>query len=113
MKERLQISGQNSWSCWLRRKPMHDLRLSEWLKQKLMQSEVIRFDSPLWPVLLLLCVMSVTGCATNSPPPVCNCPTLPALPSVSTPQPSTPYLDSVLIDLKDWRERLKATPLTR
>lgn len=81
-------------------------------RKKTMLSAMLRFDSVLWPVLLLVCVMSVTGCATNSLPPEQHCPTLPAQPSVSTQQPSTPYLESAQIDLKQWRERLKATPLT-
>ena len=64
------------------------------------------------PMLLLL-ALSVTACAHNSPPPPCSCPSLPALPSVSTQQPSQDYSISAQALLRQWREMLKATPLTQ
>ena len=61
---------------------------------------------------VIVSVLSLTGCATNSPPPACSCPTLPALPSALTPQPAQTYSASVRQLLSTWRAKLTATPLT-
>ncbi len=63
-------------------------------------------------LLLLLPAALLTACATTSIPLVPTCPALPAPPPVTTPQPSKPYLESAQEKLNDWRDRLKATPLT-
>lgn len=62
---------------------------------------------------LMLCALSVTGCATTLPPPASSCPRLPASPSASTPQPSKPYSEHAQQLLREWRVQLQATPLTR
>ena len=61
-------------------------------------------------VLLPMLVLSLSGCATKLPPPTV-CPPLPSPPSVSTPQPSESYSESVSQRLSDWRQRLMDTPL--
>ena len=86
---------------------------SAYRRAKTRQSEKLALAKLLLPVILLGCVMWLTGCATNSLPPEQHCPTLPAMPSVDTPQPSVQYSESVRLKLKDWQDRLKATPLTR
>ena len=61
---------------------------------------------------LIALLLSVTGCATTSAPPVPNSPQLPSKPSVSTPQPPQTYSSSALLDIQAWRKRLTDTPLT-
>ena len=61
--------------------------------------------------MLLFCVLSVTACAHNSPPPPCSCPALPAPPSVTMQQPSQDYSISAQALIKTWRDKLRATPL--
>ena len=77
------------------------------MKQSNLLNNVQKLKLP----MLLFCVLSVTACAHNSPPPPCGCPSLPALPSVSTQQPSQDYSISAQALIKTWREKLKATPL--
>ena len=79
------------------------------MKQSKLLNNVQKLKLP----MLLFCVLSVTACAHNSPPPPCSCPSLPALPSVSTQQPSQDYSISAQALLRQWREMLKATPLTQ
>lgn len=97
---------------WQKPTQTHWQQHNAYRRQKTRRSKLLRLDSPLWPVMLLLLVLSVTGCATNSPPPPSACPVLPAVPSVTTPQPSTTYSDSVRQHLSNWRAKLTATPLT-
>ena len=66
---------------------------------------------PLMLLLLLLFVLSQTGCAHNSNQPDPVSPKLPTIPSGLTPQPSVPYLESVKENMKRWAEMLRATPL--
>lgn len=63
-------------------------------------------------VLLVLLVVSLTACAHNSTKPESASRPAVALPSETTPQPSTPYSAAVQQLLKEWREMLTATPLT-
>lgn len=69
-------------------------------------------DTRAWRGMLLLLALSVTACATTSPPPAVQCPRLPNPPSVSTPLPQQSYSSSVQESLKRWREQLTRTPLT-
>ena len=61
-------------------------------------------------LLLLALGLSVTGCATTSQPPSVICPVLPPAPALSEPPPSVPYSTSAQQNIKNWREKLKATP---
>lgn len=63
-------------------------------------------------LMLIVLALSLTACATNSPPPSVTCPAPPAMPSAATPQPSTTYSDSAREQLRKWRDKLTATPLT-
>lgn len=63
-------------------------------------------------LLLTALAVSVTACATNSPPAATKSPTLPAIPSISTPLPSVDYSISAQQTIQSWRDKLKATPLT-
>lgn len=59
-------------------------------------------------LLPLLLALSVTGCATNSPPP--TQPTVvPSPPAIGTPLPSVDYSISVRRLLEEWRKKLKDT----
>lgn len=76
---------------------------------------------PLWPVIvnvlmlsgLLIYVLIVSGCAAKETKPSPVLPRLPPKPNLSTPQPSTPYLESARSDTKRWREKLRDTQLMR
>lgn len=91
---------------------------TQWQKQpdskdsKMKLNENTKVGSLIFAAILLVLVALLTGCATTSVPPVSPCPVLPATPSVSTPQPSIPYSDSVQADLNEWQRLLQATPLT-
>lgn len=75
------------------------------------QSKLLNNGQKLKLPMLLFCVLSVTACAHNSPPPPCSCPALPAHPSVTMQQPSQDYSISAQALIKTWRDKLKATPL--
>ena len=63
--------------------------------------------------LPLLLSLSLIGCGTTTsvvPPPSVH---LPAPPLETTPQPQTPYSESVRLLLKRWQEKLTDTPLTQ
>jgi len=62
--------------------------------------------------LPLLLALSLTACATTSPPPSQDCPRFPTKPVLTEPLPSKPYSLSVQETLKAWREKLRATPMT-
>lgn len=79
------------------------------MKQSKLLNNVQKLKLP----MLLFCVLSVTACAHNSPPPPCSCPALPAPPYVTMQQPSQDYSISAQALLREWREMLKATPLTQ
>lgn len=63
------------------------------------------------PAPLLLLALSLTGCATPSPPaPAVK---LPARPELSEPIPLESYSERVRRNLSNWAERLTPTPPTR
>ena len=63
-----------------------------------------------WPLMVL--ALSLTACATTSPPVAVTCPPPPVMPSAREPQPSKPYSSSAQAAIQEWRKRLAATPLT-
>lgn len=77
------------------------------LKTKL--SAWLRFDSPLWPVLLLTLVMNLSGCAHPVPAP-CACPAIPTRPVLTEPLPSKAYSISAQEWLQKWQSELTGTP---
>lgn len=62
-------------------------------------------------LLLLLPLLSLTGCETPCPKPGAASPVLPSRPSVSTPAPSVTYTESARANSQKRRERLQATQL--
>lgn len=62
---------------------------------------------------LMLYVLSVTACGSKETKPSPALPKLPPKPSLSTSQPSTPYLESARSDTRRWREKLRATQVMR
>lgn len=66
---------------------------------------------PYFAGMLMLLLLSATGCATTSPPAAVASPQLPAIPSVSEPQPSQTYSSNALSDIQAWRKKLMDTPL--
>mgnify|MGYP007125366987 FL=1 len=97
---------------WLRPPQTQWRRLSAYRKQKMKQNENTKVGSLLLAAILLVLVALLTGCGATSKPPVSPCPTLPAVPSVSTPAPSIPYSDTVQSNLNEWQKLLQATTLT-
>ncbi len=63
-------------------------------------------------VMLTLLVLSLTGCATTSAPPVVVCPVNPPAPALQEPMPPATYSLSAQRLIKSWREQLTATPTT-
>lgn len=63
---------------------------------------------PLWPVLLLLSVLSAS-CATKSPlSTLVQCPRIPALPpSLSKPVPPETYSEDAQMRIDGWTEELR------
>ena len=69
--------------------------------------------APKWPaVMLTALVVSLTGCATPSAPPVAVCPANPPPPALSEPMPPQTYSLSAEQRIKTWRQSLTATPAT-
>lgn len=67
---------------------------------------------PCAPMLTAL-ALSLSACATPSPPQAPPAPMrLPAPPPLTEPAPSPSYLETVQQTLKAWRQRLTATPAT-
>ena len=62
--------------------------------------------------LLLVLALSLTACATSSPPPP-QAVRLPARPALTEPIPPEPYSASVRRSLSSWAEQLTPTPPTR
>ena len=93
--------------------PTHWRKPSAYKRQKMKLNENTKVGSLLLAAILLVLAALLTGCGATLKPPVSPCPTLPAVPSGLTPQPSTPYSVNVQQKLKDWQNRLTATPLTR
>lgn len=63
-------------------------------------------------VMLTLLVLSLTGCATTSAPPVVVCPANPPPPALSEPMPAVSYSLSAQQRIQTWRQSLTATPTT-
>lgn len=61
--------------------------------------------------LPLLLALSLSACAQHCPPPTSALPLLPSPPSVTTPQPQTPYSQTWSELVQKSRARLLATPL--
>ena len=61
--------------------------------------------------LLLVLALSLTACASSSPPPQQT--RMPARPPLQEPQPSQPYSESVRALLSKWADLLTPTPPTR
>ena len=61
--------------------------------------------------LLMALALSLTGCATPSPPVIQ--PHLPAPPDLTQPPPPEPYSQSARRDIQTWRQKLTATPPTQ
>ena len=62
-----------------------------------------------YAAMLTLLVLSLMGCAHNSPTPPAELPRLPPPPSLSTPLPSTDYSINASETIKRWRASLKGT----
>ena len=66
-----------------------------------------------WPaVMLTALVLSSTGCATPSAPPVAVCPANPQPPALSEPMLAVSYSLSAQQRIQTWRQSLTATPTT-
>ena len=63
-------------------------------------------------VMLTLLVLSLTGCATTSQPPVAVCPANPPPPALSEPMPQETYSASAQRLISTWRQSLTGTPQT-
>ena len=57
-------------------------------------------------LMLMLLVMLLTGCATNSPNPGANCPQLPPMPLADMPKRSQTYSAIARGNIKSWRGTL-------
>ena len=69
--------------------------------------------APKWPAAMLtVLVVSLTGCATPSAPPVAVCPANPPAPALSEPIPQGSYSERVRLKLKSWHESLTPTQTT-
>lgn len=77
-----------------------------------MQSIKHKFAQLKIAALLLLCALSVMGCATTSQNSASVLPVIPARPELSEPMPSQSYSISAQELLKTWRAKLKAMPTT-
>lgn len=71
----------------------------------------LRFDSPIYAVILLLIVMLLAGCHTQPTAP-CVEPALPTKPALRQPLPKESYSISVERDLSRWQQMLTVTPPT-
>ncbi len=62
-------------------------------------------------VILTSCALSLTACASNPQMQPADLPTLPPLPSLSTPLPSTPYTTTAAQRMETWQRRLQGTQM--
>lgn len=88
---------------------MHWQKHSAFRRLKTKRNAWLRFDSPLWPVILLLIVMLLAGCHTQPTNP-CVEPAVPTKPASLQPIPNETYSLSVQRDLSRWEQRLTVTP---
>ena len=69
--------------------------------------------APKWPAAMLtVLVVSLTGCATPSAPPVAVCPANPSPPALSEPMPAVSYSLSAQELIKGWRKSLTGSTPT-
>ena len=69
--------------------------------------------APKWPAAMLtVLVVSLTGCATPSAPPVAVCPANPPAPALSEPIPQGSYSLSAQELIKGWRKSLTGSTPT-
>jgi len=69
--------------------------------------------APKWLAAMLTALaVSLTGCATTSPPPVAVCPANPSPPALSEPMPPQTYSLSAQQHISTWRQSLTGTPQT-
>lgn len=59
----------------------------------------------------LLLAVTLTACATRSPPQAAACPTLPTPPALSTELPLVDYSISAQRSIKSWEKKLTSTQL--
>jgi hypothetical protein len=63
-------------------------------------------------LMLIALALSLTACATSSPPPVAVCPANPQPPALSEPMPAQTYSLSAQQLISAWRASLTATQTT-
>ncbi|THJ36152.1 hypothetical protein E8K88_02490 [Lampropedia aestuarii] len=68
-------------------------------------------NKPPCRLTLLALAVSLTACASNSPMPSSDLPTLPPPPSLSTPAPQTSYSESAAANTQRWQKKLMDTQL--
>ena len=69
--------------------------------------------APRLPVLMLtVLALSLTACATPSPPQAVECPTNPPPPALSEPLPSVTYSERVRLKLQSWHQSLTGSTPT-
>lgn len=64
-------------------------------------------------LMLMVPVLLLAACASNSPRVEVASPRLPLPPSLTTPMPSQTYSESARLDIQRWQERLTGTQLMR
>lgn len=75
---------------------------------------MLQRNAPRLPAMMLIALaLSSTGCASNSVPPVADCPANPPAPALSQPMPAVSYSLSVQASFKAWREKLTGTQPTQ
>lgn len=74
---------------------------------------MLQLNAPRLPALMLIAlVLSLTGCATTSVPPVAVCPANPPPPALSEPMPPVSYSLSAQERIKGWRKSLTGSTPT-
>lgn len=76
------------------------------------QSEIPPCAPLLRAAMPMLLVLSLTACATSSPPPVAVCPANPQPPALSEPMPAQTYSLSAQQLIKGWRKLLTGSTPT-
>lgn len=74
--------------------------------------KMLRPVNLLYAALLLLLLVTVTGCATSSPQSAPVCPTLPPPPALTMPTASPSYSANASTNIKRWRSMLTDSPAT-
>ncbi len=105
MNESLQSSEQRSRPYWLKPMPMRNGKQSAWHKQKMLHSNKPPYVRLLFPVILLLTVLALSGCHTQPIKP-CVQPSIPTAPASQMQQPSQTFSQGVRDSLSTWEKRL-------